>query len=226
MSQPDFRQRRAILLSGLAFTACAGRAFAVEAVDPPALEPLMFEVRRGGALLGHHSVSFTRQGGDLIADIQVDITAKLGPFAFFHYTQQAREQWVDGRFASLHSSSVTNGRKQSVTAIRAEGGVMVMPAEGAAYRADARTLPLTHWNRQAMSAPLFNPQNGKMMREHASAQGPDTVQLSDGRSVQADRYTLTGENHIDDWYDKQDMWTALSARVWDGSTVLYRRVAA
>ena len=221
-----YPHRRAFLLAGLAFGAWPGhdrKAFAAEAAI---LHDLVFEVHRGGALLGRHQVTFTRNGADLVAEGQVDMTVKLGPVSLFRYSHQARERWIGGRFDSLQTSTVTNGHKQTVSAARTGDAVMITPAEGVPYLADARVLPLTHWNRQVMSAPLFNPQDGKLMREHATAMGPDPVALADGRMVQADRYSLSGDTQIDDWYDAQGAWAALRGQVKDGSILIYRRVQA
>lgn len=212
-----------MLLTGLAW---AGGGLVARAADQPPSGPLLFEVRRGQTLIGRHRVAFTHDGSALIAEGQVDLTVKLGPVTLFHYVHQARERWVNGRFDSLTTATVTNGRKQAASAERTADGVMITPTDGPAYLADARILPLTHWNRQVMSAPLFNPQDGKLMRERASALGPDTVELADGRTVPADRYSLTGETQIDDWYDRQGVWTALRGKVKDGSILTYRRVDA
>ena len=50
--------------------------------------------------------------------------------------------------------------------------------------------------------------------------------LSDGRSVPAMRYSLTGDADIVDWYEQSgDAWVALRGKAPDGSFIDYRRTA-
>ncbi len=151
---------------------------------------------------------------------------KLGPASLFHYLHHAREIWTGDRFDRIETTSVLNGRRQAVRAHRVENGVMIEPAEGASYLAAAEVLPLTHWNRQIIDGPLFNPQDGEMLRERATDRGADTVQLADGRRLPATRYSLTGETQIDDWYDRDGVWAALRGKIKDGSVLTYQRLEA
>ena len=75
-----------------------------------------------------------------------------------------------------------------------------------------------------MDGALFNPQDGKMLRERATSRGADTVQLADGRPLPATRYSLTGETQIDDWYDRDGVWAALRGKIKDGSVLTYQRL--
>ena len=220
---PTLDRRRA-LIGGLLFTTLAGLGQSAHAaLAVPSGGVLDFEVHRKGQVLGHHRMTFERRGKTLTAQAQVDFVVKLGPLSLFRYSHQAQEVWIDGRFDSLETSSLTNGHAQKVHAHRTDGGVMVEPAEGQPYLAQAAILPLTHWNKQVMSAPLFNPQDGKLLRETATARGPDVVQTADGRSLNATRYSLAGDSPIDDWYDQDGVWAALQGKVKDGSTLIYRR---
>ena len=222
---PSSLRRRQVLAGGLALVGTvAFGPLASAAIAAPPGGVLDFEVRRMGQLLGHHRMVFTRQADGLVAETQVDFMVKLGPLSLFRYSHRARETWSEGRFQSLQTSSLTNGRAQAVRADRTEDGVRIEPAQGQPYLADAASLPLTHWNRRIMDAPLFNPQDGKLMRERATARGPDVVRTADGRSLNATRYSLTGETQIDDWYDQDGVWAALQGKVRDGSTLEYRRV--
>ena len=217
--------RRQVMIAGLTVLGLAGlgqSARAALAVPPGGV--LDFEVHRKGQLLGNHRMTFERQGKTLTARTQVDFLVKLGPLSLFHYSHQAHEVWTDGQFESLETASSTNGHAQKTQAHRANGGVMIEPAEGQAYVADSAILPLTHWNKQVMNAPLFNPQDGKLLREKATERGQEVVQTADGRSLNATRYSLIGDSPIDDWYDQDGVWVALQGKVKDGSTLIYRRV--
>ena len=225
MHAPTLLNRRSLLAAGLAAvaTAMASRSWAALPGLPDAGR-LDFEVHGKGMILGRHRLTFISQGAELAVETQVEMGLKLGPISLFHYSHHAVEGWSGGRFDRLETTSVLNGRKQAVRAKRVVGGVMIEPADGAPYLADSAVLPLTHWNRQIMDGALFNPQDGKMMRERATPRGADTVQLADGRSLPATRFSLSGETQIDDWYDRDGVWAALRGRVKDGSVLTYRRI--
>lgn len=227
MNAPAVLDRRSLLAGGIAAAAALlARPTWADALGLPAGGALTFDVYLGQTLLGHHRMTFTHDGDAITADSQVDLLFKLGPISLVRYSHHALEVWSAGRFDRLETSTVTNGRKQAVRAHRAEGAVLVEPAEGAPYSADAGLLPLTHWNRRIMDAPLLNPQDGKLLREQVTPKGPDTVALANGRQVPATRYALTGDTQIDDWYDNAGVWTALRGRIWDGSVLTYRRTDA
>jgi hypothetical protein len=224
---------RAVLDRRILLTTGLGALGSVFTLTPASAKPtalpsggqLQFKVYRKGALLGEHAMTFTREAGQLVVQTHVDLLAKLGPVPLLHYQHEATERWTGDRFDSLQTTTTSNGKTQAVQAHRIDGGgLTIQPAEGAAYTARDGVLPLTHWNRQMMDAALFNPQDGKMLREQATARGAEAVQLADGRTVAATRYSLYGDSQIDDWYDSTGVWTALRGKIKDGSTLDYRRV--
>ncbi len=94
----------------------------------------------------------------------------------------------------------------------------------APFVAPADTLPLTHWNRFAYQGPLFDPQTGKMVKETLVSRSDDMIQLADGSSVKATRWSVTGDGVMDDYYDAAGVWTGLHVKVQDGSHVEYLRL--
>jgi hypothetical protein len=88
--------------------------------------------------------------------------------------------------------------------------------------APADALPLSHWNSRGLRNPLFNPQTGSILKERVTHQDGDALHLPDGRSIQATKFTLTGETEITDWYDETGDWVALRGRLKDGSYLDYR----
>jgi len=224
MNAPNLLNRRGVLAAGFA---AGASAFAPPswATSPglPATGMLTFEIHGKGTTLGRHHLTFVRNGAGLVVETQVEIGLKLGPVSLFHYSHHAVEAWSDGRFDRIETTSVLNGRKQMVRAHRTEDGLMIEPADGPPFLADQGVVPLTHWNRQIMDSALFNPQDGKLLRERATSRGADTVQLADGSPLAATRYSLTGDTQIDDWYDRDGVWAALKGKIKDGSVLTYRR---
>ena len=191
--------------------------------DPPG-RSLAFEVWRSGQRLGTHRVAFAGSDQDFVATIDAQMELKLGALTLFRYRHQAAETWRGGRFASLTSRTVSNGKVEQVVAQAGPGGVAITIGGGKRLMASAGAHPLTHWNPAVLQGSLFNPETGKPLRESVVRSDGQSLALADGRRVSATRFTLAGDADIVDWY-ASGVWTALRGRLWDGSYVEYRRAA-
>jgi hypothetical protein len=175
-----------------------------------ALRPLSFAVFRNGVKLGEHHMTFAGSDDEVIATSDVAMSAKLGPVTVYRYRHQATERWTGGRFASLATRTDANGKRRTVMAERRGGGILIACAVGQ-IAAPGDAAPLTHWNPKAFAGPLFNPQEGKMLKVSARRTGPG-------------HWAVRGEAEIDDWYDDAGAWTALKGKLDDGSALEYRRI--
>jgi hypothetical protein len=209
--------RRLVLAGGLLALAPM-RAFA--AAEP---SRLAFIALRNGKKIGEQHMTFDRDDG-LTVRTQVDLAIKLGPIQLYSYRHEATERWRDGRFQSLETQTADNGKSLRVQARREDGAVTISPATGGPLQAARDALPFTHWNRDIAKAPLFNPQDGKLLRETVSTPAPRVVPLADGSSRKAQGVTFRGDASIEDWYDEDGVWTFLTGRLKDGSMLEYRRL--
>jgi hypothetical protein len=189
----------------------------------PADRKLAFAVFRNGVRVGDHVMTFSGAAEDVAVRTDVSLLVKLGPVPVYRYAHRALERWRGGRFASLETTTDGNGRRQHVEAQRSADAVMIETA-GGTIRAPSDALPLTHWNAAALRGPLFNPQEGKVLRLTARRVGAERVKLASGGLIAATRWSLRGESEIDDWYDQGGAWAALRGRLADGSTMEYRRL--
>ena len=212
--------RRSFLLLGAAALA-AGPAAASPSAPPGGR--LAFQVFRKGHRIGDHVLDFTTDGDSLTMRARVQMTVALGPVPLFRYRHQQTERWVGGRFDSLRTDTTQNGAKFAIVAQRTEGGIRLEGAKGGARTLGAAVLPLTHWNRASLGGPLFNPQDGKMMRLSVASQGSAPFVLANGKAISATRVVLSGETAIEDFYDSAGAWTGLRAKAQDGSIIEYRR---
>jgi len=178
----------------------------------PASRRLVFEVRRNGALVGEQIMTFAGDPAAPVVTTEVSMIVRMGPVPVFRYRHHAVERWSAGRFQSLETTTEANGRAQSVSARRAEGGLVIETARGRAT-GPANAAPLTHWNPAAFANPLFNPQEGRMLKVQVSRSAPG-------------RWSVRGEAEIDDDYDADGVWRALRGRLKDGSVIDYRRTQA
>ncbi|MGZ3277059.1 MAG: DUF6134 family protein [Caulobacteraceae bacterium] len=206
--------RRAILAGGLISLLPLGWAAAA-----PLPARLDFTALRNGRKIGEQQMTF-ETGDGVIARTDVDFVVKLGLIALYRYRHEATERWRDDRFLDLKTRTSDNGRSTRVEALRDGGRVVIAPAAGGALEAAANALPFTHWNRRIGSAPLFNPQDGKLLRE--------TVSMATARTNANNRretgLVFRGDADITDWYDEAGVWTGLQGRLKDGSLLEYRPI--
>lgn len=168
-------------------------------------------------------MSFSGSPGAMTVSTEVSMSIKLGPVPVFKYRHRAVERWSGGRFTTLETSTNLGGKQQMVVARRTETGVLIETGRGK-ITAPASALPLTHWNSDALSGPLFNPQEGKLLKITARRLGGEQVTSAAGRAFSATRWSVRGEAEIDNWYDNAGVWAALKGRLPDGSTMEYRRI--
>lgn len=207
-------------LAGLA-SGLAGRALAQDKAPPGGR--IGFDVWRNGEKIGAHTVRFQGKPCAGSATIAARMLVKVGPVPLFHYSHDATETWEGGRFIGLVSRSVTGGKVETVSATRSSEGVRILRSGGAPILAPATALPLTHWNRDALHGPLFNPQTGALVRETVTPVGGDGVRMADGTPVSCSGFRLIGDAEITDWYDANAIWSGLRGKGPDGSTIEYRR---
>jgi hypothetical protein len=211
--------RREILLGGLAAAAVGAPA---GAAGYP--KSLAFAAYRNGARIGEQQMTFETADGLLIVRTHAEFIVKFGPVVVFRYRHDAIERWRRDRFESLETRTDAGGKRESVVATHTPSGVVIATQSPTPATAPAGALPFTHWNMAIARAPLFNPQTGALLRQTVRRLGPSLVTLADGRRLQAQRISFTGDAAIDDWYDADGNWTALRGRLMDGSTLEYRRL--
>ena len=204
MSEFRTLSRRLVLAGGLMLPLAPRLALA-------APKTLSFAVYRNGAKIGEHHVSFSGDDASVTAVTDAVMTVKIGPVPVFKYHHHALEHHAGGVFASLETSTTTNGKDEKVTAERSGGAIHVDCTYGKTTMS-ADTNPMNHWNEAIFSgAPLFNPQTGKLLKVKVTKPAPNHV-------------SIRGETEIDDFYDEGGTWTSLTGKLDDGSKVEYRRV--
>lgn len=196
--------RRLILLGGLALAAPVPLR-----AGTPASRKLAFAVFRNGARVGEHHMAFSGDPASPTVTTDVQMLVKLGPVPVYRYIHHAVERWAGGAFASLETTTNGNGKLQKVSARRTESGVVIEGGKGRII-GPAGAAPFTHWNPEVFGKPLFNPQEGQMLKVTAVRKGAT--------------WSVRGEAEIDDTYDAAGVWTALRGKLKDGSTMEYRRL--
>lgn len=222
------------LALSVALLGMGSSALAQDAPYPPVLT---FAVFRNGENIGRHVLAFQQKGDARVVTIDVDITVRALGVRAYHYVHHDTEVWVGDQLQSLKSTTEDNGRKFSVSAQHVGGNLKVEhtstgPVSSAAYDGfqapdvshetmPASTMPTSQWNvRQVTQSTLLNTQYGTPSRVTVVKGPRDKVQTSKG-TIEATRYTYTGDLRMDLWYDDQGRWVRGLFVAFDGSAVEY-----
>lgn len=171
---------------------------------------LAFQVFRNGTKVGLHQMGFTGDSENLAVSTEVDMVVKIGPVPVYRYKHTALERWVGGKWSSVDTTTNGNGKVYKASG-RAMGSYVQIIGPTGTVRGPANAVPLTHWNQASFGKPLFNQQEGRMLKVTCSRAG-------------ADHWQIRGEAEIDDFYDASGNWMALKGKLEDGSRMEYRRI--
>lgn len=177
------------------------------AAPPPRLA---FAVFRNGTKVGEHVMAFSGNDDARTVSTDVNMVVKVGPVPVYRYKHTAVEKWVDGKFVSIETTTNGNGKVYRASG-RAMGGHVAIVGPTGASRAPADAVPLSHWNQANFGRPLFNQQEGKMLKVTCT-------------KVKPGHWQVRGEAEIDDFYDASGNWMALRGKLEDGSRLEYKRI--
>ncbi len=227
------RMSRRLALS-IALVGLSTPALAQVGPYPPVVT---FAVFRGGENIGRHVMSFQTKGDAQIVTIDVDVTVKALGMAAYHYVHHSNETWAGEQLQSLQATTEDNGRRFSVSArhvganIKVEhttAGLVASSANDGFQAPDisretlpASIMPTSQWNvRQVKQSVLLNTQYGTPSHVKVVQGARERVQTAKG-SVEATRYTYTGDLRMDLWYDDKGRWVKGVFVAFDGSAVEY-----
>jgi len=164
-----------------------------------------FAVMRDGARIGHHRVTFTPRGDELIVDIDIRLDVSVAFINFYAYHHRNREVWRAGELIGFESATDDNGRPNQVEVMRDGASIRV---KGTAFSGPAAgdMLPTSYWNPATIKAQsLINTQNGKLAEVAIADLGDDRIEAA-GRQIEARHYRISGDVHVDLWYDRNGIW--------------------
>jgi hypothetical protein len=216
-----------------------GPAAASAADDFPYGSSLSFAAVRNGQTIGHHSLTFQKNGRQLKVSSAIDLAVKFMGVTAYRYMHRAEEVWSDDTFQGLTAQTDDNGKKYAIR-VRRDGPALVVernarpdvlspatPDRGSQRDDAVRTtlppqlLPSTHWNvQQVRQAALLNTQTGTGARVQVSVLGRETIGTAKA-PIDATRYRYTGDIVMDQWFDDAGRWVKTSFTASDGSTIEY-----
>lgn len=195
--------RRELILGGASLAMAPGLALAAPG-------RIAFQVFRNGTKVGEHQLVFSGDDDNRVITTNVAMTVKVGPVPVYKYKHTAVEKWAGGKWASIDTTTDGNGKVTKASA-RAMGSYVAITGPGGAQRGPADAMPLSHWNPASFGKPLFNQQEGKMLKVRCTQVAPG-------------HWSVRGEAEIDDFYDASGVWVALKGKLEDGSKMEYKRI--
>jgi Family of unknown function (DUF6134) len=197
-----------------------GPIFVARSEPAPDLpKPLSFDIVRKGATIGHHLITFRRNGETLHVHSDVNFRVKVLFITAFQYTQKRDEAWRDGKLIAFASQANDNGKtydikgKAEANGIRVTSGAQswLLPSDG---------VPASFWNMSMVTAkgPLVDAQDGRVTKARFVRIGKEKI-VAGGRQIDAIHYRLVTKTPRDIWYDATGRWVKMRISGKDGSVV-------
>ena len=209
--------RRALLSGAAAMVTVPPHALPI-----PAGNRLGFDVVRGRSKLGTHVLTFEPGEGSLTVHIAVALAYRILGVTLYRYIHHATETWRDGEVVGIETETDDDGTRYRVSGHRESGELVVEGTRAPRYVAPANALPATHWNRRELVGPWINTQDGRLMRPTVTRSGIEAIPAANGTTLHARLFALTGDVHLDIFYNDRLGWAGLSF-VKDGVPIRYER---
>lgn len=188
----------------------------------PEDKALDFQVLRGGDEIGTHSLRFEERGEELHVFVEIELEVSLVFIPVYSYSHRNHEVWRDGELVSLSSETDDDGTQYQVEAQATDDGLQVSSSEEGEFTAPADMLTTSYWNPDAMERErLLDTQFGRIVELRVDEQGRENLDTQAG-SVEATRYSISGDLDLDIWYDREGQWSGLEFEA-RGKPVRYMR---
>jgi hypothetical protein len=172
--------------------------------------------------IGTHSLTFSRDGADVVVDVAVRIKVKLLFITAHSVAADRRETWRDGRLLAYQSRTKENKTLIEVSA-RTEAGKLVIEGPEGRVEAAGPVFPTNPWHPEIVKAGLLmDTKTGKLLKVSVAAAGDGEVAVA-GKAVKARKYTISGELARDVWFDADGNLLQFSF-VNDGVTLTFTRM--
>lgn len=161
-----------------------------------------FSVTRDGEPIGTHRVAFSHDGERTVIDAEMDLEVTFALVPLYHFSNERREVWQDGRPLLITSKTDDNGELFEIT-LRPDGAGYVRTVNGRVDQFDGSTKVLAMWNRETLEAKpgLFvSVIEDETLELAFTVVGKETMVI-EGREIVVDHYRMTGTEERDIWYD-------------------------
>jgi hypothetical protein len=185
----------------------------------PASKSKAFKAYTGDTELGTHVMRWTVQGDTVIANVAIDLRARVLFLPVYSYEHRSQETWRNGDLVAIDTRTTDEGDKVSVKGELKDGKFQVASTKfnGAALLPLA---PSSYWNYASLTKPNWlNTQSGAVLKIKIVPGAKEQVKTAKGM-VEARRYEVTGDVPITLWYDASNVWVKSRFTV-NGTTITY-----
>ena len=204
-----------LLWAFLTAIATVGPASAGTQAAPQTLE---FEIAHDGDVVGHHRVTFRRDGDKLIVHSELEIEVAVLFLTVYRYQQTRDEVWRNGKLIALTSTADDDGTPHDIKGAAGPDGGITVTSGKESWTLPAESVPASYWNISMVTArgPLVDSLSGKLLHQRVVKLGRETVRAG-GRNILATHYRLEAKRPRDVWYDASGRWVKMRAIGRDGS---------
>ncbi len=186
----------------------------------------VFQIRREGAPVGTHHVSF-QQGPDGLQVIsESDIKVSFFGFSAYEFTYRSKAIWQNDRLAKLSITVDDDGDKTRISAQKDDTtGKLIVKGPDGTRSLPAGIFPTNHWHCGILDqTTVLNTLTGKENNVEITNLGQDRIVAGNGgrTKLKATHIRYEGDLKTDAWYDAQGRWVGLSFKARDGSKIIYR----
>lgn len=180
----------------------------------PASGRIHFDVFVAGSRDGFHTITFQREGDELLVNVEVKIRVRLMFITVFDYRQSVRERWRGGRLVSFQSETVDGDNVDRVRGTERDGRLHIDSRRAGQLEMPADILPTTaFWRRDAIGHSRFlDAARGDYRDVQVKDLGWQHTEQA-GRQEFLQRYHVASSRNFDVWYDSAGQWRRLE---WSG----------
>ncbi len=179
----------------------------------PTAASLEFQARKEGREMGWRRIAFFRQGGELLALSESELT--LGPA--WHFRQKVQEVWQDGWLVALAADTWEDGAHYQLRAERLGGAAQTGGADPEAggnggglagqagrlrFNVSGHVVATTFWHRDTPYAQALLSVVDGLVKVVRTTSLPDRQIPLGRRSLAARGWELRGEFPCSLWYDR------------------------
>lgn len=195
----------------------------IKHVNPLEIYPnnILFNVFRGGVLVGKHKVTFTKlEEGRFRAVAQLELQVNFLSFPVYELQYKSNAVWQKGELESLNSTTNDDGKRFTINVIKKNGLTVV--SKNTQFQTDKNTLPTNHWNREVLrDNKVINTLTGELSSIHITNRGKEKIYSMD-KTILATKYEYSGDISTLVWYSDRGNWVKMKFKASDGSDIEYK----
>jgi hypothetical protein len=185
----------------------------------PLPQNLEFDVVHESGVVGHHRITFRRDGDNLVVHSELAIKLKVLFFTVYRYRHTREEVWRDGKLIAFASTADDDGTPYDITGEARQDGIHVTSGKES-WILPVDCLPASYWNISMVTGkgPLVDAQSGNILDVKVVKVGRETIK-ADGKKIAATHYRLAADRPRHVWYDATGRWVKMRTIGRDGSAV-------